>query len=61
MGDLDKSRMSVRACLLVVSASLFTVELAQPPLNNPLPTHAPPVAISGGQDSQSCPVLKESK
>ena len=47
--------MSLRACLLVVSASLFTVELAQPPLNYPLPTHVPPVAISGGQDSQSCP------
>ena len=43
------------ACLLLITASLLTAILAQPPLNGPLPTRVSPLVISGGEDSQSCP------
>ena len=43
------------ACLLVISVSLLTAVLAQPPLNGPFPIRVSPHVISGGEGSLSCP------
>ena len=43
------------AYLQVISVSLITAVLAQPPLNGPLPIRVSPLVISGGEGSQSCP------
>ena len=53
---MPEPKLLVASSLLVISVSLLTAVLAQPPLNGPLPIRVDPVIINGTRDSHgSCP------